>query len=116
MATTYISATDAARNFEAILASIQTGETFVIEGESLPVAVVAAPGPKARLLSDVVAAFKEKEASMSEVPVLDPEFAAVVEERIRNREQRDLSQWADSRYQRGGCDRAARPISVGKLC
>ena len=93
MATTHISTIDAMRDFEAMLARIQTGETFVIEKESLPIAVVAAPEPKARLLSEVVAALKSKEASMSEVPLLEPEFAEAVEERIRNRKPREISRW-----------------------
>jgi antitoxin (DNA-binding transcriptional repressor) of toxin-antitoxin stability system len=94
MATNHISAADAVRDFDAVLARIQAGETIVIERESLPVAVVAAPVPKARLLSEVIEAFRRKEATMDEVPVLDPEFADVVEERIRNRKPRDLSRWA----------------------
>jgi antitoxin (DNA-binding transcriptional repressor) of toxin-antitoxin stability system len=94
MATIHISAADAVRDFDSILARIQAGETFVIERESLPVAVVAAPDPSPRLLSEVIEAFKRTEAGMDAVPVLDPEFAEVVEERIRNRKPRDLSQWA----------------------
>jgi len=76
-----------------MLARIQLGETFVIEKGSCPVAIVAAPEPKARLISEVIAAFQQKEAAMDEVPVLDPAFAEVVEERIRQRKPRDLSRW-----------------------
>jgi antitoxin (DNA-binding transcriptional repressor) of toxin-antitoxin stability system len=44
MATTNISAADAGKDFDAVLARVQAGETFVIEKERRPVAVVAAPG------------------------------------------------------------------------
>jgi antitoxin (DNA-binding transcriptional repressor) of toxin-antitoxin stability system len=94
MATTHISAADAVKHFDALLARIQIGETFVIEKESLPVAIVAAPEPKARLISEIISVFKQKEAAMDEIPVLDPGLAEVVEERIRNRRPRDLSKWA----------------------
>jgi len=93
MATTNISAADAAKDFDAVLARVQTGETFVIEKESCPVAVVVAAQPKARPISEVIAALQRMEAGMSEVPVLDPEFAEAVEERIRNRKTRELSRW-----------------------
>jgi antitoxin (DNA-binding transcriptional repressor) of toxin-antitoxin stability system len=93
MATTHISAAEAAKDFDAVLARIQTGETVVIERESLPVAVVVAPEPKPRLLSEVIAALRLKEAAMVEVPVLDPELAEVVEQRILDRKPRDLPRW-----------------------
>jgi antitoxin (DNA-binding transcriptional repressor) of toxin-antitoxin stability system len=93
MATTHISAADAVRDFDQMLTRIQTGETFVIERESLPVAVVAAPEARPRLLSEVVSALQKSEAAMQEVPVLDAELAAVVEERIRNRKPREISRW-----------------------
>jgi antitoxin (DNA-binding transcriptional repressor) of toxin-antitoxin stability system len=93
MATTHISAADAVRDFDGLLARIQTGETIVIERECLPVAVVSAPELKARRLSEIVADLQRDEAAMTDVPVLDPEFAEVVEERIRNRKPRDLSRW-----------------------
>jgi antitoxin (DNA-binding transcriptional repressor) of toxin-antitoxin stability system len=94
MATRTISVADAVRDFEAVLARVQAGETFVIEKKRRPVAVVAAPQPKARPISEVIATFKRAEAAMCEVPVLDPEFADVVQERIRNRKPRDISRWA----------------------
>jgi hypothetical protein len=93
MATTHISAAEAARDFEVVLKRIQAGATPVIEDGSLPVAVVAPPEPRARLLSEVIAVFKQKEAAMGEVPVLTQELAEAVEERIRNRKPRDLSRW-----------------------
>jgi hypothetical protein len=42
----------------------------------------------------VIASFKQMEDDLREVPVLDPEFAEAVEERIRNRKPRDVSRWA----------------------
>ena len=93
MATIHISAADAVKQFDAMLARIQVGERYVIEKESLPVAVVAAPEPKGRLISEVISAFKEREAAMDEIPVLDAGLAEAVEERIRSRRPRDLSRW-----------------------
>ncbi len=86
-------AADAVKQFDAMLARIQVGERYVIEKESLPVAVVAAPEPKGRLISEVISAFKEREAAMDEIPVLDAGLAEAVEERIRSRRPRDLSRW-----------------------
>ena len=94
MATTNISAADAVKDFDGVLARVQAGETFVIEKERRPVAVVAAPQPRARPISEVIASFKQMEDDLREVPVLDPEFAEAVEERIRNRKPRDVSRWA----------------------
>jgi antitoxin (DNA-binding transcriptional repressor) of toxin-antitoxin stability system len=94
MATIRISADEAARDFEAVLSRIQAGETFVIEKESRPVAVIAPPGPKTRLLSQVIAAFQELEVACDAPPTLEPEFAEAVRERISNRKPRELSRWA----------------------
>jgi antitoxin (DNA-binding transcriptional repressor) of toxin-antitoxin stability system len=93
MATVHISAAEVVRDFDAVLARIQAGETFVIEKGSLPVAVIAFPEPQGRLLSDVISSFKEQEGALDAAPVLDPEFADAVRERVSSRKPRNLSRW-----------------------
>jgi len=94
MATTRISAAEAVRDFNALLARIQAGESFLIEQETLPPAVMAAPNNQLRLLSEVIDSMKSQETVCTEPPVLDEEFAAAVRERISNRKPRELDRWA----------------------
>ncbi len=92
----HISESDAEKDFGSVLARVREGAEVVIEseGDRLPVAIIrAAVSRPARLLSESIALAKKHEAETGESPVLDPEFAADVEEIIRNRKPWNPPTW-----------------------
>jgi antitoxin (DNA-binding transcriptional repressor) of toxin-antitoxin stability system len=94
MATIHISEADAARDLPGLLARVREGAEIVIEKEALPAVVLrVALDPRGRLLSESIALAKKHEEETGEAPVLDPDFAADLEEIIRNRRPRDTSEW-----------------------
>ncbi|MBV9765916.1 MAG: hypothetical protein JOZ48_13805 [Acidobacteriaceae bacterium] len=94
MATVYIAENEAARDLPGLLARVRAGEEIVIEKESSPAVVLRlAPELRGRLLSESLALAETHAKEMGFEPVMDPEFAADLEEIIRNRKPRDTSAW-----------------------
>jgi len=93
MATIHISEADAARDLPALLARVRAGAEIVIESEARPLAVLRAAEPPRRSISECIALAKEHEEETGEAPVLDPDFAADVEEIIRNRKPWNPPAW-----------------------
>ena len=95
MATIHISEADAARDFAGLMARVRAGAEVVIESEGgkLPVAVIHSPVPPRRTISECIALAKKHEEETGESPVLDPDFAADVEEIIRNRNPWNPPAW-----------------------
>jgi hypothetical protein len=58
-----------------------------------PVAVIRAAGPIRRTIAECIALAKTHETETGQAPVLDPDYAADVEEIIRNRKPRTLREW-----------------------
>ncbi len=91
----HISEGEAARDFAELLARVRAGAEVVIESEGgkLPLAVIRAAVPPRRTISECIALAKKHEEEAGESPVLDPEFAADVEEIIRNRKPWNPPTW-----------------------
>lgn len=90
----HISEAEAASNFADVLARVRAGIEVVIESGQLPVAVIHAPAPpQRRTISECIALAKAHEEESGEAPVLDPDFAADMEEIIRNRELWNPPAW-----------------------
>ncbi|MGA2373044.1 MAG: hypothetical protein ACLPPV_17335 [Candidatus Korobacteraceae bacterium] len=83
----HISEEEAASDFASVLARVRAGAEVVIESEGgkCPVAVIHLPVPPRRTISECIALAKKHEDETGESPVLDPDFAADVDEIIRNR-------------------------------
>lgn len=83
----HISEAEAASDFASVLARVRAGAEVVIEtvDGKLPVAVVHSPVPARRTISECIALAKKHEEETGESPVLDPDFAADVEEIVANR-------------------------------
>ena len=79
-----ISEAEAASNFAGVLARVRAGAEIVIEGRE-PIVVVRAEPVRGRLLSECIALAKAHEEETGKAPVLDPDFAADVEEIVKNR-------------------------------
>jgi antitoxin (DNA-binding transcriptional repressor) of toxin-antitoxin stability system len=81
----HISEAEAASNFAGVLARVRAGAEVIIEHEDRPVAIVHSPEPVRSTISDCIALAKTHEEETGEVPVLDPHFAADMEEILKNR-------------------------------
>jgi antitoxin (DNA-binding transcriptional repressor) of toxin-antitoxin stability system len=93
MATIHISETEAAGDFAGLMARVRAGAEVVIENGTLPVAVIHAPVPQRRSISECIALAIKHEEETGEAPVLDPDFAADVEEIVRNRKPWNPPAW-----------------------
>jgi antitoxin (DNA-binding transcriptional repressor) of toxin-antitoxin stability system len=94
MATTHIPESEAARDLPGLLARVWAGEEIVIENEAAPPVVLrVAVEPRGRLLSESIALARKHAEELGYEPRMDPEFAADLEEIIRNRKPRDTSAW-----------------------
>ena len=73
------------RDFGALLERVQAGAEVVIERDAQPLAVIRAAAPARRTISERIALAGSHEKETGQSPVLDPDFAADVEEIVRNR-------------------------------
>jgi len=94
METIHISEAEAARDFAGLMARVRAGAEVVIgTGTSPAVVLRAAEQPRGRLLSESIALAEAHARELGYEPVMDAEFAADMEEIIRNRKPRDTSAW-----------------------
>ena len=87
MAVTHISEADAIRDFAALLARVRAGEEVVIEADASPIAIVRSAEPErhGHPISESIALAEAHEKELGYAPVMDTDFAADMEEIIRNR-------------------------------
>ncbi len=93
MATIHVSADEAARDFAGLLARVRAGAEVVIEDGRLTVAVLRAPAPTRRSISESIALAEARSKELGYKPVIDADFAADLEEIVRNRKPRDFAGW-----------------------
>ena len=93
MPTIHVSEADAARELPALLAQVRAGAEVIIENDTHPVAVLRAPQPVRRTLAESVAIAEKFSRELGYEPVMDADFAADMEEIVRNRKPRDTSAW-----------------------
>ena len=91
----HISEEEAASDFASVLARVRSGAEVVIESESgkLPVAVIHLPVPPRRTISECIALARKHEEETGGSPTLEPDFAADVDEIIRNRKPWNPPAW-----------------------
>ena len=89
----HISEAEAARDFSALMARVRAGAEVVIEDGSLRVALIRSAVPISSAISDCLALAKKHEEETGDAPVLDPDFAADVEEIILNRKPWNPPAW-----------------------
>jgi len=93
MATIHISEAEAASDFTGLMAQVRAGFDVVIESATEPVAVLRSAAPPRRSISESIALAEAYEKELGYAPVMDAEYAADMEEIIRNRKPRDTSAW-----------------------
>ncbi len=93
MATIHVSTDEAARDFAGLLARVRAGAEVVIEDGPLTVAVLRAPTPARRSISESIALAEARSKEVGYKPLMDADFAADLEEIIGNRKPRDFAEW-----------------------
>lgn len=93
MASIHISETDAARDLPSLLAQVRAGAEIIIESDARPVAVLRAAEQPRRSISEAIALAKKHEEETGDAPVLDPDFAADVEEIVKDRKPWNPPAW-----------------------
>lgn len=89
----HVTEADAVRDLAEILKRVQAGAEVVIERDAQPLAVIRAAAPTRRTISECIALAEAHENETGAGPVLDPDFAADVEEIVRNRKPWNPPSW-----------------------
>jgi antitoxin (DNA-binding transcriptional repressor) of toxin-antitoxin stability system len=91
----HISEAEAAHDFTMVIDRVRQGAEVIIERDAKPVAVVRAVADelRPRLLSESIALAKKHAQELGYEPRMDPEFAADLEEIIRNRKPWNPPAW-----------------------
>jgi antitoxin (DNA-binding transcriptional repressor) of toxin-antitoxin stability system len=89
----HITEADLTRNVRAILQQVETGAETVIECDAQPVARLRAASPVRRTIAACIALAKAHKEETDLAPTLDPDFAADVEETVRNRQPWNPPAW-----------------------
>ena len=89
----HVNEDDAVRDLAAILKRVQAGAEVVIERDSQPLAVIRAAAPVRRTISQCIALAEAHEKETGLAPVLDPDFAADVDEIVRSRKPWNPASW-----------------------
>ena len=89
----HVNEADAVHNLASILERVQAGAEVIIERDAQPLAVIRAAAPKRLTISECIALAEMHEQQSGLSPVLDPDFAADVEQIIRDRKPRQPPSW-----------------------
>ena len=90
---THISEADAVRDFASLLTRVRAGEEIIIESEAHAVAVLRSPDLPRRTISESIALARQHEEEIGDSPVIDADYAADMEEIIRNRKPWNPPAW-----------------------
>lgn len=86
---------EVARNFAAALEKVRQGIEVVVDNNHEPVAVIRPPALSGRSIVECIGLAKAHEEETGEAPVLDPDFAADIEEIIRSRKSWSQPSWSN---------------------
>ena len=93
MAQVHMSETELARDLHAVLERVRQGVEVIVESDNQPVAVLRAVIPHGRAISESIALAELRDKERGHKVTLDPDFAAVVEQIVRNRKPWNPSSW-----------------------
>ena len=82
-----------ARDVHGVLDKIRDGAEVIVERDAQPVAVIKPVQPVPRTLCDLIRLAEERERERGYAITLDPDFAADVEEIVRNRKPWNPPSW-----------------------
>ncbi len=90
----HISEEEAASDFASVLARVRAGAEVVIESEARAVAVLRpAAEVHGRRLSESIALADAHARELGSEPTMDADYAADLEDIIKNRKPRDVAEW-----------------------
>jgi hypothetical protein len=92
MATLHISEAEAASDFPGLMARVRAGFEVVIDA-SPAIKLSVVNESHCRLLSESIVIAEARAKELGYEPRMDPDFAADLEEIIRNRKPRNTSAW-----------------------
>jgi antitoxin (DNA-binding transcriptional repressor) of toxin-antitoxin stability system len=94
MSVIHISGAEAARDFDGVLARVRAGDEIIVDDGKAPLVILSvALEPAGRSIAESISLGKAYAKKLGYTPVMDAEFAADIEERIRARRPRDTSVW-----------------------
>jgi len=93
MANAHISESELLSDPAALLSRVRAGEEVTVESNGVPIAIVKAPERKGRPISEMIELARNHAKERGYEAVMDEDFKADMEEIIRNRKPRDMSQW-----------------------
>jgi antitoxin (DNA-binding transcriptional repressor) of toxin-antitoxin stability system len=85
MSALHLTEAEVVRDLAAVLEKVQQGVEVIVEKNNQPIAVISPPRPPQRTISDSIALARQRENERGYAVTLDPDFAADIEEVIRNR-------------------------------
>jgi len=89
----HISEADAARDLAKVLNLVQAGSEVVIERNAQPFAVIRAAATARCTISECIAMAEAHEKETGNAPMLDEDFAADIEDIVRNRKHWNPPTW-----------------------
>jgi antitoxin (DNA-binding transcriptional repressor) of toxin-antitoxin stability system len=95
MATVHISESEATSDFAGVMSHIREGSEVVIEANNRPVAVLRPTEPFSMSISATIARLDKLAEERGHELIMDADFAADVEERVKSRKPRDRSAYED---------------------
>lgn len=81
------------KDIQSVLEKVQQGLEVVVERNHLPVAVLRPASPQRRTISECIALAEQREKERGYAVGLDPDFAADVEQIVRNRKPWNPPPW-----------------------
>jgi antitoxin (DNA-binding transcriptional repressor) of toxin-antitoxin stability system len=88
-----MTAAEVVKDIAAVLDKVRQGDEIVVEQDHRPVAVIKTPPGPGRMISECIAIAKQREKERGYPVTLDPDFAADVEEIVRNRQPWNPPSW-----------------------
>jgi prevent-host-death family protein len=93
MAQVHMTEAEVASDFAAVLRKVEHGEEVVVNSDGRAVAVIKAADPERRTLSQLIELAGEREKQRGYAITLDEDYAADVEQIVRERKPWTPSSW-----------------------
>jgi antitoxin (DNA-binding transcriptional repressor) of toxin-antitoxin stability system len=93
MAQLHMSEAELARDLHAVLEKVRRGDEVVVEDDHRPIAVLRPADLPRRTISECIAIAVQREEERGYAVTLDPDFAADVDEIVRNRKPWNPPSW-----------------------
>jgi len=93
MAQLHMTEAEVVRDIQAVLERVRQGGEVVVEHDHEPVVVLRPAVPRRRTISECITLAEQRERERGYAITLDPDFAADIEEIVRNRKPWNPPSW-----------------------